>query len=1163
MGLNDKIKGSYYRNYEARLASRNTILTTINDLKNYYTNLVEMISTTYDKISNNRTEMKEKLNSILLKIKTIEYTINNFQLEVDSSISEKLNKLLENYDQDFVSLVNSYDTNLYNHSKLEDTYSTNDTLYTQPVTEYEKSIEKLNSNVGIRWFGGKISDKSLLNKLKSLIHIVKVNNYEGIDNEDYINSNLILDIFFYSSKGITWLTLGKDNNFGYNIKVRYNSLKNKSFNLKLESENYYNIKSYELNEFDLNMLLDFGYTDNDITNGNIYIKIKTNVPSNSYSGMEEYYISSADSINQNNDKRIIRNISQRHIGSNNKDYAYNTEQITDLTSFRTRNKKFDSKTDYNPDFISNYDKTDTFDDDNFTIYTEIKPTNGTDADANEIISSVKRNIDNKEITGRVSNVGSIVVKNEENEKTKYNLDYFGSENDFRNSEDSNQTILYNENKQRINLRDYRNVGDVGLITKNEQTFVIDSSLNKNKDVTVVDDNESLKNDKIPSISNDITNNILLDLNSDNSFKENVIRINKPDIINNELFNDEYAINLKDSLITKKININSTKEIFLRNKKLYIIENLYIKQIDSQNYYEIYDFVRLNNEIIFIFTNKGIKQISKENVDNGNYTVENTNIINGRFTTACLTNDGNSFYTINSQDPTISAIDETTGKYKLTGFFYIYDPNTMEIKDVLDYCTTYNLSSDIIASEDKSFLQDLINVNIDNSENSKYKLIYWNKSNSWFILNKATGKVYNSKDSTFGNFVINKEIEKVYDKVELFSLDSDTNDLYICKNGNYLKAFNGIVEEDLIEDDQETLKAECLEKINALQTDGTTYDNIAKYIDTVKNVSQENISNWFINDEIWNTDKRIRICKIDDTYYIAYSLYKSDENGAILPVYIYSTTDFQEFNLMWTGYIEEKTNADLNYIGMRFINFFKYIKDKNTLIIKTYFNVRSENLEDFINLNLHEHNDAYCLFDLSDSETNNSIELFNHPYSESSSLDIKPSIINKLNYSISDNTYSLIPMKKAIKIIENSISKYKRTITLKNISDIYNTTRSNIEDECNEDLIYCGYEPIRIDGTLYILTDNFPSIVETNGYYYILRVIDESNYKIYKVDYNRVVKNEIDWAIDYHSATKFLYGFNNYLFIDKYYTDKESIKNHPEVITEDERNIFNIISTNKK
>lgn len=1153
MGLNDKIKGSYYRNYEARLASRNTILTTIDDLKKYYTNLVEMISTTYDKITNNRTEMKEKLNSILLKIKTIEYTINNFQLEVDSSIAEKLNKLLENYDQDFVSLVNSYDTNLYNHSNLEDTYSTNDTLYTQPVVEYEKSIEKLNSNVGIRWFGGKISDKSLLNKLKSLIHIVKVNNYEGIENEDYINSNLILDIFFYSSKGITWLTLGKDNNFGYNIKVRYNSLKNKSFNLKLESENYYNVKSYELNEFDLNMLLDFGYTDNDITNGNIYIKIKTNIPSNSYSGMEEYYISSADSINQNNDKRIIRNISQRHIGSNNKDYAYNTEQITDLTSFRTRNKKFDSKTDYNPDFIdNNYDKTDTFNDDNFTIYTEIKPTNGTDADANEIISSVKRNTDNKEITGRVSNVGSIVVKNEDNEKTKYNLDYFGNENDFRNGEDSNQTILYNENKQRINLRDYRNVGDVGLITKNEQTFVIDSSLNKNKDVTVVDNNESLKNDKIPSISNDITNNILLDLNSDNSFKENMIQINKPDIINNNLFNNEYDNDLKDSLITKKINISSTKELFLRNSKLYVIENLYIKQIDDQNYYEVYDFVRLNNGIIFIFTNKGIKEISKENIDNGTYTVENTNIINGRFTTACLTNEGNSFYTINSQDPTISAIDETTGKYKLTGFFYVYDPNTMEIKDVLDYCTTYNLSSDIIASEDKSFLQELINVNIDNSEDSTYKLIYWNKSNSWFILNKATGKVYNSKDSTFGNFSINKEIEKVYNNVELFSLDSYTNDLYICKNKNYLEPFNGITEEDLVEDDQEALKAECLEKINALQTDGTTYDNIAKYIDTVKNVNT-NVDIW--TNTFWDDD-RSRICKINDTYYIAYSLilYNSDNDMGDtykLPIYIYSTTDFQELTLVYTSFDLKFEVFDSYTIG-RTVTHFKYIKDKRTIFLGTFLDNDGDDSKDIT---------TYCLFDLSDSETNTSIELFNRPYSESSSLDIKPSIINKLNYSISDSTYSLIPMKKATKTIENSISKYERTITLKNISDIYNTTRSNIEDECNEDLIYCGYEPIRIDGTLYILTDNFPSIVETNGYYYILGVIDENNYKIYKVDYNRVVKNEIINGDSFHIGL--LYGFNNYLFINNNYTDKESVKNHPEVITEDKRNIFNIISVNKK
>ena len=745
MGLNDKLKGSYYKNYEATLASRTSIHNILEELKTYYNNLIDLIQNTYDKITVNRTEMIEKLNAILVKINYIEYSLNNFQLEIDSSIEEKLKKLMENYDNDFVTFMELYDTNLYNHSKLTDKASSNIVNYTQPLSEYEKSVEKLNTDIGVRWFGGKFNDKYLLNKLNGLLHIIKSNKYEGLSLEDYINSNLILDIFIYSTKGITWLKLGKNSTFGYNIQVKYHSLKDNKINIKLSSNSYYTPKSYDINEFDLNMLIDFGYKEEDLKNGNIYIKIKTNVPSNTFSGLEEYYISGSDSINEYNDNRIIKNLGKRHISHNNRDYGYNIDNtIKTLEELRTNNKKYDRETDYISDFVTDkYSKQNRVSNDKFDIYTEITPVNEFGNEQNVIKGVTKRITDDKEISGVNEAISPIIVNCNDTNKVDYYKTYLDDSDKLMNKEDENENILYNENKQRVNLLDYRNVGeDVGLISKNENTFIIENEIGDNNGVVVNGNSNLIKNAKNPSLLNEVSNNAILDINKDNSFIENAIKVKSNidsenikgfDIIKQE--KDLYG-NLLVLFDDKSGNTYSKKIWKIKNIK----EDIKIIKISESN---IFDFLFLENGNLYLFTDSGIKYISKENYEKDEFVIENTNIISAKFTSACLTEDKKSFYSISDQGT--YSYDSDKESYRLTNFFYIYDPETLSIKDYGDYCDLKNLDDSAIRYGNTNDITEL------ESSSEGFKLLKWESGSKWILLNIEKGTVYSSKDENFGYF----------------------------------------------------------------------------------------------------------------------------------------------------------------------------------------------------------------------------------------------------------------------------------------------------------------------------------------------------------------------------------------------------------------------------
>ena len=236
MVINDKLKGEFYRTPLTKLASRNNVLTTLNELIEYFNKLSELIDSNFQKITDTRNAMKVNLLTIYERTKHFKYVLDHFKIDVDSHITERLNDAIENFQNKITTFVTPYEANLFNHSCVTDDVISNK-VDTNAVEDWDRSINMLASELGIRWFGGKISDKSLITELDNILHITKVNTYEGYTNEDYINSNLILDIFLYTSKGITWLSLGKNGDFGYNIIVKYQS-KESPFNLKVLSETY-------------------------------------------------------------------------------------------------------------------------------------------------------------------------------------------------------------------------------------------------------------------------------------------------------------------------------------------------------------------------------------------------------------------------------------------------------------------------------------------------------------------------------------------------------------------------------------------------------------------------------------------------------------------------------------------------------------------------------------------------------------------------------------------------------------------------------------------------------------------------------------------------------------------------------------------------------------
>ena len=177
---------------------------------------------------------------------------------MDTLIREKYNQLSSEVDTSLSNLnIKDYNVNLNDHT---DNY--------ESLEEWKRSMIMPPCSLGIRWFGCKVDNLTLLKELKNILHIAKLTSNNMMRGEDYINSGLILEIFISSPRGITWLVLGQNGTLGHNLIIKYQSKKpNVSINLKSEP---FNIKktdnTYDLNNVDVDLIIKFLFDENDLKN---------------------------------------------------------------------------------------------------------------------------------------------------------------------------------------------------------------------------------------------------------------------------------------------------------------------------------------------------------------------------------------------------------------------------------------------------------------------------------------------------------------------------------------------------------------------------------------------------------------------------------------------------------------------------------------------------------------------------------------------------------------------------------------------------------------------------------------------------------------------------------------------------------------------------------
>jgi len=478
MGIqNDRLKGEFYRAPMVKLASRSNVITQINELIEYFNGLSDLIDNTFDRITDDRERMKNILNQINNKTRHFKYIIENFEPEISQHVEEKLASLMGTLSTNLNTVVTEYNKNLFNHNGQTDSTVADDIQDLNSLEEWDRSINHISNSMGIRWFGGKLSDKFFINQFNSVLHLVKVNTTDKHNVEDTINGNIIFEIFISTKNGMTWLVLGQDGNFGYNLVTKYQS-KTNNIDLKLVSKNYFTPKTYDINKFDLDCIIDTLLTQDDISGQNVYINVKTNIPSNSYSGREGYYISKSKSFSDEIDKHSVNNVANKLMYHDNKDITYVKQENNDIEDVKAANIE-NISTNYIINPKNKKSSSDSSNTDKITkFYSEIK---------NQIISSSasftiedKNNsgvtmINNAEkVNGRVINPENYIAVNE---RYLENIDLQSRKYDKNTS-----IPVYNSGEQIEDLFDYRTIGKVQPILQNESMFEVDGAIGGNTSV---------------------------------------------------------------------------------------------------------------------------------------------------------------------------------------------------------------------------------------------------------------------------------------------------------------------------------------------------------------------------------------------------------------------------------------------------------------------------------------------------------------------------------------------------------------------------------------------------------------------------------------------------------------------------------------------------------
>jgi hypothetical protein len=505
MGIqNDRLKGEFYRAPMTKLASRSNVITQINELIEYFNGLSDLIDNTFDRITVDRERMTNILNQINNKTRHFKYIIENFEPEISQHVEEKLASLMGTLSTNLNTVVTEYNKNLFNHNGQTDSTVADDIQDLNSLEEWDRSINHISNSMGIRWFGGKLSDKFFINQFNSVLHLVKVNTTDKHNVEDTINGNIIFEIFISTKNGMTWLVLGQDGNFGYNLVTKYQS-KTNNIDLKLVSKNYFTPKTYDINKFDLDCIIDTLLTQDDISGQNVYINVKTNIPSNSYSGREGYYISKSKSFLDEVDKHSVNNVANKLMYHDNKDITYVKQENNDIEDVKAANIE-NISTNYIINPKNKKSSSDSSNTDKLTkFYSEIK-NQITSSSASFTIEDKNNSgvtmINNAEkVNGRVINPENYIAVNEK---------YLENINLQSRKYDKDTSVpVYNSGEQIEDLFDYRTIGKVQPILQNESMFEVDGAIGGNTAVISGDIVYGESKDDI-TLSNKLYNNSSFD-----------------------------------------------------------------------------------------------------------------------------------------------------------------------------------------------------------------------------------------------------------------------------------------------------------------------------------------------------------------------------------------------------------------------------------------------------------------------------------------------------------------------------------------------------------------------------------------------------------------------------------------------------------------------------
>ena len=623
MVINDKLKGEFYRTPITKLASRNNILTTLNDLVDYFNNIYELLDSNFENISKQRESMKEKLLMIYEKTMHFKYVLDHFRLDVDTHILERLNDAIENFQNRMTTFVTPYELNLFNHSSITDDKITT-TLNPNSVEDWDRSVNMLASNLGIRWFGGKLSNKSIVSEVNNLLQITKVNTYEGHKNEDYINSNLILEIFLYTKSGITWLSLGKNGDFGYNIITKYRS-PSSAIKMKIASEEYNTRQTFDTNVFDFNMIIDT-IAGNE-PSGDMYVKIKTNIPSNTESGKEGYFLNFAndkeDFVHNNEVKKGISEFARGIMYHDNKDVAYfeheddnifDIKQKTNLAVETPMVVNADSKDI--KDFQTNTNEK--------VFYSSISSTS-----EDTFVQSVY-NPEEAKMVDLMDIVSGYIIANSSIKSTSGYFDDVKMNEKYEEGEKVN----YTKGENLVDISDESFIGDLNLIAKNENMFGIENIFSRTKVVPSQIKYGTEIGNQI--IENTFTNNENFINMSNNSHTQEADIILTPISNKNSLVYKVLKVSNKDTLIIKSDGIfrfNSDKNVSNNNT--------YTERLPTDNLFDVCYDALAKDSLVFLATNKGIFTINVNNfsIQNAmNRENAQTGVIGGEWSTLFETTD---------------------------------------------------------------------------------------------------------------------------------------------------------------------------------------------------------------------------------------------------------------------------------------------------------------------------------------------------------------------------------------------------------------------------------------------------------------------------------------------------------------------------------------------